>query len=85
MVRVSGVRPVCSSLAFECAACLSVQSVHQPCGQFQEPVRCASAGGCAGRRFTALREHRGTLVRDRQSVRLQECAGRGESGQRVPR
>ncbi len=82
VVRVSTVRPACAWLAFECCLCLSVQSVHQPCGRYQEPVRCA-VKHCSGRRFSARREHSSTTLCDRQTVRLQERVMQ-ESG-RVPK
>ena len=82
VVRISHVRPICTWLAFECATCLLVHSVHQPCGKFLEPMKCPGPA-CRSRRFTPLRSHRQTVTVDWQTIRLQEIV-QHESG-RVPR
>ena len=85
VVRISGVRPACTWLAFECVACHAVQSVHQPYGKLMEPVKCIKSG-CRGRKFVALRGHKYTLTQDWQSVRLQEVVQHDDaSSGRVPR
>ncbi|KAF9585923.1 DNA topoisomerase [Lunasporangiospora selenospora] len=86
VVRVSGVKPLATRLAFSCNACQSVQTIDFPDAKFSWPARCLEVG-CKGRQFTPQRGvEYDTETVDWQTIRLQEKLpdDRNDSG-RVPR
>ncbi|XP_059696924.1 DNA helicase MCM8 isoform X2 [Haemorhous mexicanus] len=67
VVRVSNIKPLCTNLAFVCAACGDVQGVPLPDGKYTLPTKCL-VPECRGRSFTADRSSPLTTTVDWQSV-----------------
>ncbi|KAM3675485.1 DNA helicase MCM8 [Ammospiza maritima maritima] len=85
VVRVSNIKPLCTNLAFVCAACGDVQAVPLPDGKYTLPTKCL-VPECRGRSFTADRSSPLTTTVDWQSVKVQELMedDQREAG-RIPR
>ncbi|NXH01626.1 MCM8 helicase, partial [Loxia leucoptera] len=85
VVRVSSIKPLCTNLAFVCAACGDVQGVPLPDGKYTLPTKCL-VPECRGRSFTADRSSPLTTTVDWQSVKVQELMSddQREAG-RIPR
>ncbi|XP_018776607.1 DNA helicase MCM8 isoform X2 [Serinus canaria] len=85
VVRVSNIKPLCTNLAFVCAACGDVQGVPLPDGKYTLPTKCL-VPECRGRSFTADRSSPLTTTVDWQSVKVQELMSddQREAG-RIPR
>ncbi|NXV06002.1 MCM8 helicase, partial [Cettia cetti] len=85
VVRVSNIKPLCTHLAFLCAACGDVQRVPLPDGKYTLPTKCL-VPECRGRSFTADRSSPLTTTVDWQSVKVQELMSdeQREAG-RIPR
>uniref|UniRef100_A0A8C5VVN7 DNA helicase MCM8 n=1 Tax=Microcebus murinus TaxID=30608 RepID=A0A8C5VVN7_MICMU len=65
VVRVSNIKPLCTKMAFLCAACGEVQSLSLPDGKYSLPTKCP-VPACRGKSFTALRSSPLTLMSDDQ-------------------
>uniref|UniRef100_A0A8D2PE56 DNA helicase MCM8 n=1 Tax=Zosterops lateralis melanops TaxID=1220523 RepID=A0A8D2PE56_ZOSLA len=85
VVRVSNIKPLCTNLAFVCAACGDVQRVPLPDGKYTLPTKCL-VPECRGRSFTPDRSSPLTTTVDWQSVKVQELMSddQREAG-RIPR
>uniref|UniRef100_A0A2K5MNW9 DNA helicase MCM8 n=1 Tax=Cercocebus atys TaxID=9531 RepID=A0A2K5MNW9_CERAT len=85
VVRVSNIKPLCTKMAFLCAACGEVQSFPLPDGKYSLPTKCP-VPACRGRSFTALRSSPLTVTMDWQSIKIQELMSddQREAG-RIPR
>uniref|UniRef100_A0A2K5H908 DNA helicase MCM8 n=1 Tax=Colobus angolensis palliatus TaxID=336983 RepID=A0A2K5H908_COLAP len=85
VVRVSNIKPLCTKMAFVCAACGEVQSFPLPDGKYSLPTKCP-VPACRGRSFTALRSSPLTVTMDWQSIKIQELMSddQREAG-RIPR
>uniref|UniRef100_A0A8D2N1C9 DNA helicase MCM8 n=1 Tax=Zonotrichia albicollis TaxID=44394 RepID=A0A8D2N1C9_ZONAL len=85
VVRVSNIKPLCTNLAFVCAACGDVQALPLPDGKYTLPTKCL-VPECRGRSFTADRSSPLTTTVDWQSVKVQELMAddQREAG-RIPR
>uniref|UniRef100_A0A2K6GDT8 DNA helicase MCM8 n=1 Tax=Propithecus coquereli TaxID=379532 RepID=A0A2K6GDT8_PROCO len=85
VVRVSNIKPLCTKMAFLCAACGEVQSLSLPDGKYTLPTKCP-VPACRGKSFTALRSSPLTVTMDWQSVKIQELMSddQREAG-RIPR
>ncbi|XP_048956618.1 DNA helicase MCM8 isoform X2 [Canis lupus dingo] len=85
VVRVSNIKPLCTKMAFLCAACGEVQSFSLPDGKYNLPTKCP-VPTCRGRSFTALRNSPLTVTMDWQSIKIQELMSddQREAG-RIPR
>ncbi|XP_003953726.3 DNA helicase MCM8 isoform X2 [Pan troglodytes] len=85
VVRVSNIKPLCTKMAFLCAACGEIQSFPLPDGKYSLPTKCP-VPVCRGRSFTALRSSPLTVTMDWQSIKIQELMSddQREAG-RIPR
>ncbi|XP_058143519.1 DNA helicase MCM8 isoform X4 [Dasypus novemcinctus] len=85
VVRVSNTKPLCTKMAFLCAACGEVQSFSLPDGKYNLPTKCP-VPTCRGKSFTALRSSPLTVTMDWQSIKIQELMSEDqrEAG-RIPR
>nr|XP_012310837.1 DNA helicase MCM8 isoform X1 [Aotus nancymaae]XP_012310838.1 DNA helicase MCM8 isoform X1 [Aotus nancymaae] len=85
VVRVSNIKPLCTKMAFLCAACGEVQSFSLPDGKYSLPTKCP-VPACRGRSFTAVRSSPLTVTMDWQSIKIQELMSddQREAG-RIPR
>ncbi|XP_029772808.1 DNA helicase MCM8 isoform X2 [Suricata suricatta] len=85
VVRVSNIKPLCTKMAFLCAACGEVQGFPLPDGKYNLPTKCP-VPTCRGRSFTALRGSPLTVTMDWQSIKIQELMSddQREAG-RIPR
>uniref|UniRef100_A0A2K6SSH8 DNA helicase MCM8 n=1 Tax=Saimiri boliviensis boliviensis TaxID=39432 RepID=A0A2K6SSH8_SAIBB len=85
VVRVSNIKPLCTKMAFLCAACGEVQSFSLPDGKYSLPTKCP-VPVCRGRSFTAVRSSPLTVTVDWQSIKIQELMSddQREAG-RIPR
>ena len=73
VVRATGVKPLVTSLEFECGKCGGVASARFPDGRAAPPLGCIATLGCKGK-APMPRLHSAVLV-DWQRLRLQEAAG----------
>lgn len=71
VVRVSSIKPLCSTLAFSCLVCSNTQNVHQVEGRYTFPTSCI-VQDCRSRSFVPDRSHKLTQTVDWQSFRIQE-------------
>ncbi|XP_006894296.1 PREDICTED: DNA helicase MCM8 isoform X2 [Elephantulus edwardii] len=85
VVRVSNIKPLCTKMAFLCAACGEIQSLSLTDGKFSLPSKCP-VPACRGKSFTALRSSPLTVTMDWQSIKIQELMSddHREAG-RIPR
>ncbi|XP_020841192.1 DNA helicase MCM8 isoform X1 [Phascolarctos cinereus] len=85
VVRVSNIKPLCTKMAFLCAACGEIQSFSFPDGKYSLPTKCP-VPVCHGKTFTALRSSPLTVTVDWQSIKIQELMSddQREAG-RIPR
>ncbi|XP_070276040.1 DNA helicase MCM8 isoform X2 [Myotis yumanensis] len=85
VVRVSNIKPLCTKMAFLCAACGEVQSLSLPDGKYNLPTKCP-VPTCRGKSFTALPSSPLTVTMDWQSIKIQELMSddQREAG-RIPR
>ncbi|KAM4597632.1 DNA helicase MCM8-like, partial [Polymixia lowei] len=85
VVRVSGIRPLCTRLAFRCQACSHTQAVPLPHGRFTTPSKCLQPE-CRSRSFLPNRSSPLTHTVDWQNIKVQELIGgeQREAG-RIPR
>ncbi|XP_044516641.1 DNA helicase MCM8 isoform X3 [Gracilinanus agilis] len=85
VVRVSNIKPLCTKMAFLCAACGEIQSFSFPDGKYSLPTKCP-VPVCHGKSFTALRSSPLTVTVDWQSIKIQELMSddQREAG-RIPR
>nr|XP_004610994.1 unnamed protein product [Sorex araneus] len=85
VVRVSNIKPLCTKMAFLCAACGDVQSFSLQDGKYNLPTKCP-VPVCRGKSFTALRNSPLTVTMDWQSIKIQELMSddQREAG-RIPR
>ncbi|KAK1337281.1 hypothetical protein QTO34_001907 [Cnephaeus nilssonii] len=67
VVRVSNIKPLCTKMAFLCAACGEVQSLSLPDGKYNLPTKCL-VPTCRGKSFTALPSSPLTVTMDWQSI-----------------
>ncbi|XP_049635117.1 DNA helicase MCM8 [Suncus etruscus] len=85
VVRVSNIKPLCTKMAFLCAACGEVQSFSLQDGKYNLPTKCP-VSVCRGKSFTALRNSPLTVTMDWQLIKIQELISddQREAG-RIPR
>uniref|UniRef100_A0A8C0W327 DNA helicase MCM8 n=1 Tax=Castor canadensis TaxID=51338 RepID=A0A8C0W327_CASCN len=85
VVRVSNIKPLCTKMAFLCAACGEVQSFSLPDGKYSLPTKCP-VPECHGKSFAPLRSSPLTVTMDWQSIKIQELMSdaQREAG-RIPR
>ncbi|XP_004840853.1 DNA helicase MCM8 isoform X1 [Heterocephalus glaber] len=85
VVRVSNIKPLCTKMAFLCAACGEVQSLSLPDGKYSLPTKCP-VPACRGKSFTPLHSSPLTVTVDWQSIKIQELMSdaQREAG-RIPR
>ncbi|XP_042085679.1 DNA helicase MCM8 isoform X2 [Ovis aries] len=85
VVRVSNTKPLCTKMAFLCAACGEIQSFSLPDGKYNLPTKCP-VPACRGKSFTALPSSPLTVTMDWQSIKIQELMSddQREAG-RIPR
>ncbi|XP_075420095.1 DNA helicase MCM8 [Tenrec ecaudatus] len=85
VVRVSNIKPLCTKMAFLCAACGEIQSFSLTDGKYALPTKCP-VPACRGKSFTALRSSPLTVTMDWQLIKIQELSSddHREAG-RIPR
>ncbi|KAL5007806.1 hypothetical protein ScPMuIL_016612 [Solemya velum] len=85
VVRVSNIKPLCTSMAFECNNCGGLQSITLPDGKYITPTSCPE-DDCRGKIFIPKRSSNLTETIDWQTIRVQEIMGddQKEAG-RIPR
>ncbi|XP_034350833.1 DNA helicase MCM8 isoform X1 [Arvicanthis niloticus] len=85
VVRVSNIKPLCTKMAFQCAACGEIQSLPLPDGKYNVPTKCP-VPACRGRSFAPLRSSPLTVTMDWQLIKIQELMSdaQREAG-RIPR
>uniref|UniRef100_H2YE20 DNA helicase MCM8 n=1 Tax=Ciona savignyi TaxID=51511 RepID=H2YE20_CIOSA len=85
LVKVSHVKPLCTTMAFRCSTCQQLQAILLIDNKYSTPNKCVSPA-CRGRNFEPLRSHPLTEITDWQIVKLQEtvCEEQRETG-RMPR
>ncbi|KAM9433233.1 DNA helicase MCM8 isoform 1-T2 [Salvelinus alpinus] len=85
VVRVSNIRPLCTSLAFTCSGCSHTHTLTLPHGKFTTPTKCVQPQ-CRSRSFVPNRSSPLTLTVDWQNIKVQELIGgeQREAG-RIPR
>lgn len=85
VVRVSNIKPLCTNMAFQCAACGEIQSFPLPDGKYTLPTKCP-VPACRGRSFAPLRSSPLTVTLDWQLIKIQELMSdaQREAG-RIPR
>ncbi|KAK7103109.1 DNA helicase MCM8-like [Littorina saxatilis] len=85
VVRVSNIKPMCTTLAFECITCQAQQSVALPDGKYITPTKCPGEN-CRGKTFVPKRSSSLTETIDWQTVRVQEImADNQKEAGRIPR
>ncbi|XP_049877697.1 DNA helicase MCM8-like [Pectinophora gossypiella] len=82
VIRVGSVGLICTSMAFECSSCHSVQAILQPQGVFTAPNFCQSCKG--GSKFEQLQSSPFTITADWQVAKIQEIQSQSISGT-IPR
>ncbi|XP_025104122.1 DNA helicase MCM8-like [Pomacea canaliculata] len=85
VVRVSNIKPMCTTMAFECVGCHTEQTQILPDGKYIVPTKCPGEN-CRGRTFLPKRTSDLTETIDWQTIRLQEITSdnQKEAG-RIPR
>ncbi|XP_078483973.1 DNA helicase MCM8 [Ciona intestinalis] len=85
LVKVSHVKPLCTTMAFRCTMCEQLQAILLIDNKYSTPTKCVSSS-CRGRSFEPLRSHPLTEITDFQVVKLQESVSeeQRETG-RMPR
>ncbi|ERE71817.1 DNA helicase MCM8 isoform X3 [Cricetulus griseus] len=85
VVRVGNIKPLCTKMAFRCAACGEIQSFPLPDGKYNLPTKCP-VPACRGKSFTPLRSSPLTVTVDWQLIKIQELMSdaQREAG-RIPR
>ncbi|CAK1540076.1 unnamed protein product [Leptosia nina] len=82
VIRVGSVGLICTSMAFECSSCHSIQAVMQPQGVFTAPNFCQSCR--SGHKFEPLQSSPFTSTTDWQVAKIQEIQSQSLSGT-IPR
>nr|XP_037867101.1 DNA helicase MCM8 isoform X2 [Bombyx mori] len=82
VIRVGSIGLICTSMAFECSSCHSVQAVIQPQGVFTAPNFCQSCN--SGVKFEPLQSSPYTNTTDWQVAKIQEIQSHSISGT-IPR
>ncbi|XP_072942602.1 DNA helicase MCM8-like [Epargyreus clarus] len=82
VIRVGSVGLMCTSMAFECSSCHSIQAVMQPQGVFTAPNVCQSCR--SGVKFEPLQSSPFTHTTDWQVAKIQEIQSQSISGT-IPR
>ncbi|XP_055462059.1 DNA helicase MCM8 isoform X1 [Psammomys obesus] len=85
VVRVSNIKPLCTKMAFRCAACGEIQGFPLPDGKYNLPTKCP-VPACRGKSFAPLRSSPLTVTMDWQLIKIQELMSdaQREAG-RIPR
>ncbi|CAO2578646.1 DNA helicase MCM8 [Lemmus lemmus] len=85
VVRVGNIKPLCTKMAFRCAACGEIQSFPLPDGKYNLPTKCP-VPACRGKSFAPLRSSPLTVTVDWQLIKIQELMSdaQREAG-RIPR
>lgn len=85
VVRVGNIKPLCTKMAFRCAACGEIQSIPLPDGKYNLPTKCP-VSACRGKSFAPLRSSPLTVTVDWQLIKIQELMSdaQREAG-RIPR
>ncbi|XP_039271965.2 DNA helicase MCM8-like [Styela clava] len=85
IVKVSNVKPLCTTMAFKCNMCGRMQAILLIENNYVTPNACDDPR-CSGKTFSAERDHPLTEITDWQNVKLQETLSdtHRESG-RMPR
>ncbi|CAK8676777.1 unnamed protein product [Clavelina lepadiformis] len=85
LVKVSNVKPLCTTMAFKCVACGHLQAILLIDNNYMTPTSCLGYN-CKGRTFEPQRNHPLTEITDWQLIKLQESASdeQRETG-RMPR
>ncbi|KAK7466622.1 hypothetical protein BaRGS_00037279, partial [Batillaria attramentaria] len=85
VVRVGNIKPMCTTMAFECLTCQTEQSLSLPDGKYVTPTKCP-VENCRGKTFLPKRSSSMTETIDWQSIRVQEIMSdnQKEAG-RIPR
>lgn len=85
VVRVGNIKPLCTTMTFECLTCQTEQSVTLPDGKYVTPAKCPTEG-CRGKTFLPKRSSGMTETIDWQTIRVQEIMSdnQKEAG-RIPR
>lgn len=85
VVRVGNIKPLCTKMAFRCAACGEIQSFPLPDGKYNLPTKCP-VPACRGKSFAPLRSSPLTVTTDWQLIKIQELMSdaQREAG-RIPR
>lgn len=68
VVRVSNIKPLCTKMAFLCAACGEVQSFSLSDGKYNLPTKCP-VPACRGKSFAPLRSSPLTVTMDWQLIK----------------
>jgi len=71
LVKVSNVKPVCTTMAFRCIQCTKVQALLLIDCRYMTPEKCTNKS-CRCTKFEPLREHPLTEITDWQTIKLQE-------------
>ncbi|CAG4990031.1 unnamed protein product [Colias eurytheme] len=82
VIRVGSVGLICTSMAFECSSCHSIQAVMQPQGVFTAPNFCHNCK--SGHKFEPLQSSPFTNTTDWQVAKIQEIQSQSLSGT-IPR
>ncbi|CAH2102440.1 unnamed protein product [Euphydryas editha] len=82
VIRVGSVGLICTSMAFECSSCHSIQAVMQPQGVFTAPNCCQKCK--SGHKFEPLQSSTFTNTTDWQIAKIQEIQSQSLSGT-IPR
>uniref|UniRef100_A0A6I8PEL4 DNA helicase MCM8 n=1 Tax=Ornithorhynchus anatinus TaxID=9258 RepID=A0A6I8PEL4_ORNAN len=85
VVRVGNIKPLCTKMAFLCAACGELQTISLPDGKYCLPTKCP-VPECRGKSFLAQRSSPLTVTVDWQTIKIQELMSddQREAG-RIPR
>ncbi|KAH0513946.1 DNA helicase MCM8 [Microtus ochrogaster] len=85
VVRVGNIKPLCTKMAFRCAACGEIQSFPLPDGKYNLPTKCP-VPACRGKSFAPLCSSPLTVTVDWQLIKIQELMSdaQREAG-RIPR
>ncbi|XP_057636985.1 DNA helicase MCM8 isoform X2 [Chionomys nivalis] len=67
VVRVGNIKPLCTKMAFRCAACGEIQSFPLPDGKYNLPTKCP-VPACRGKSFAPLRSSPLTVTVDWQLI-----------------
>lgn len=68
VVRVGNIKPLCTKMAFRCAACGEIQSFPLPDGKYNLPTKCP-VPACRGKSFAPLRSSPLTVTVDWQLIK----------------